>query len=75
MTAIEQHKLGKTLWAIADKLRGAMMADDFRDYMLSFIFLRYLSEQYEEAVKKELGNDYPKLSNDDKRISLQIWYY
>ena len=33
MTAIEQHKLGKVLWAIADKLRGSMMADDFRDYM------------------------------------------
>lgn len=38
MTATEQHKLGKALWAIADKLRGSMMADDFRDYMLSFIF-------------------------------------
>ena len=60
MTAIEQHKLGKVLWAIADALRGSMMADDFRDYMLSFIFLRYLSEQYEEAVKKELGSDYPE---------------
>ena len=57
MTATEQHKLGKVLWAIADALRGSMMADDFRDYMLSFIFLRYLSEQYEEAVKKELGSD------------------
>ena len=31
MTAIEQHKLGKVLWTIADKLRGSMMADDFRD--------------------------------------------
>ena len=48
MTATEQHRLGKALWAIADKLRGSMMADDFRDYMLSFIFLRYLSEQYED---------------------------
>ena len=44
MTATEQHRLGKALWTIADKLRGAMMADDFRDYMLSFLFLRYLSE-------------------------------
>ena len=33
MTAIEQQKLGKALWGIADKLRGAMNADDFRDYM------------------------------------------
>ena len=79
MTAVEQHKLGKALWAIADKLRGSMMADDFRDYMLSFIFLRYLSEQYEEAVKKELGPEYPETPQDimDKlkvNTPLQIWY-
>lgn len=79
MTATEQHKLGKVLWAIADALRGSMMADDFRDYMLSFIFLRYLSEQYEEAVKKELGSDYPKMpqesmANLKANTPLQIWY-
>lgn len=60
MTQREQQELGKTLWAIADQLRGAMNADDFRDYMLSFLFLRYLSANYEEAAKKELGRDYPK---------------
>lgn len=54
----QQKKLGATLWAIADKLRGAMNADDFRDYMLSFLFLRYLSDNYESAALKELGNDY-----------------
>lgn len=79
MTAIEQHKLGKVLWAIADALRGSMMADDFRDYMLSFIFLRYLSEQYEEAVKKELGSDYPEIPQESMtklkaNTPLQIWY-
>lgn len=79
MTATEQHKLGKVLWAIADALRGSMMADDFRDYMLSFIFLRYLSEQYEEAVKKELGSDYPETSQESManlkaNTPLQIWY-
>jgi len=36
-----------------------MDADDFRDYMLSFLFLRYLSDNYETAAKKELGRDYP----------------
>jgi hypothetical protein len=50
-----QKQLGKTLWNIADQLRGAMNADDFRDYMLSFLFLRYLSDNYEAAAKKELG--------------------
>ena len=39
MTQKEQHKkLGDTLWGIANDLRGAMNADDFRDYMLSFCF-------------------------------------
>lgn len=57
MTQKDQQQLGRTLWAIADNLRGAMNADDFRDYMLSFLFLRYLSANYEEAAKKELGKD------------------
>ena len=59
MTDTNQKQLGKTLWNIADQLRGAMNADDFRDYMLSFLFLRYLSDNYETAAKKELGRDYP----------------
>ena len=33
---------------------------DFRDYMLSFLFLRYLSDNYVEAARKELGSDYPE---------------
>jgi hypothetical protein len=59
MTEQNQKQLGNTLWSIADQLRGAMDADDFRDYMLSFLFLRYLSDNYETAAKKELGRDYP----------------
>ena len=54
MTDPNQKQLGNTLWSIADQLRGAMNADDFRDYMLVFLFLRYLSDNYELAAKKEL---------------------
>ncbi len=74
MTQKDQDRLGKTLWAIADNLRGAMNADSFRDYMLSFLFLRYLSANYEESARKELGSDYPKLAEDDGRTALAIWY-
>jgi type I restriction enzyme M protein len=45
MATTDQQQLGKTLWAIADDLRGAMNADDFRDYMLSFLLQRYLYEK------------------------------
>lgn len=34
-----------------------MNADDFRDYMLLSLFLRYLSDNYERAAQKELGRD------------------
>ena len=74
MTDTNQKKLGSTLWGIADQLRGAMDADDFRDYMLSFLFLRYLSDNYETAAKKELGKDYPALPPDDRRVPLALWY-
>jgi type I restriction enzyme M protein len=74
MTVQDQKQLGKTLWDIADQLRGAMNADDFRDYMLSFLFLRYLSDNYEEAAKKELGKDYPQLEDEDKHTALGLWY-
>ena len=71
-----QQKLGKTLWSIADQLRGAMNADDFRDYMLAFLFLRYLSDNYERVAKRELDRDYPDpnaISNGG-RSSLSVWY-
>jgi len=74
MNDTNQKQLGKTLWNIADQLRGAMNADDFRDYMLSFLFLRYLSDNYESAAKKELGKDYPTLDVDDRRVPLSLWY-
>ena len=78
-TQNHQQQLGKTLWNIADQLRGAMNADDFRDYMLSFLFLRYLSDNYETAARKELGTDYPDAPADVLKTlgaftPLEIWY-
>ena len=76
MTENNQKQLGNTLWSIAEQLRGAMNADDFRDYMLAFLFLRYLSDNYEQAAKKELGRDYPNPNSDvnEGRSSLFDWY-
>jgi type I restriction enzyme M protein len=77
VTQDTQQKLGKTLWTIADQLRGAMNADDFRDYMLAFLFLRYLSDNYEQAAKKELGRDYPDPNaiGNGGRSALSVWYH
>lgn len=79
MTSQDQAQLGKTLWAIANELRGSMNADDFRDYMLSFLFLRYLSDNYEAAARKELGRDYPVVAESTdpaqaRPVPLAVWY-
>lgn len=80
MATNNQNKLGKALWSVANELRGAMMADDFRDYMLSFLFWKYLSDNYLKAAKKELGADYPDNTPEDimqqlkAATYLQVWY-
>ena len=74
MTEQNQKQMGTTLWGIADQLRGAMNADDFRDYMLSFLFLRYLSDNYEAYSKKELGRDFPDRQEQPGTTPLQLWY-
>ena len=76
MSNEDQKELGNTLWRIADDLRGSMNADDFRDYMLSFLFLRYLSDNYETAVRKELGKDYPRSEEHTSELqSRQVHSY
>ena len=77
-TQTNHDQLGKVLWNIADQLRGAMNADDFRDYMLSFLFLRYLSDNYEAAAARELGPDLPtvalNLQGSPVSTPLHQWY-
>ena len=61
--------LEQQLWNIADELRGRMDADEFRDYILGFIFFKYLSEkQYlfaNELLETEQVKDYLMLSDTD----------
>lgn len=45
MTNEQKKDLERALWAIANALRGKMNADEFRDYILGFIFYKYLSER------------------------------
>lgn len=67
----EDHKkqLEQQLWKIADELRGKMDADEFRDYILGFIFFKYLSEkQYifaNELLETEDIKDYLNVTNED----------
>ena len=56
---VEQHKkvLERQLWNIANALRGNMTADEFRDYILGFIFFKYLSERIELFADEILSDE------------------
>ena len=61
MTEEQKKKLEQKLWDIANTLRGKMNADEFRDYILGFIFYKYLSERmhlYANSVLIEDGIDF-----------------
>lgn len=54
MSDDQKRQLEKQLWNIADELRGKMSADEFRDYILGFIFYKYLSEKIQLKANKLL---------------------
>lgn len=57
MTEEQKKKLEQKLWDIANTLRGKMDADEFRDYILGFIFYKYLSERMHSYATRILGQD------------------
>ena len=67
MTDNNKQHLEQQLWNIANTLRGKMGADDFRDYILGFIFYKYLSEKmhaYACEILKPDGKKYLDLDEE-----------
>ncbi len=58
MSEDQKKMLEQQLWNIADVLRGKMNADEYKNYILGFIFYKYLSERQESYADHELlGQD------------------
>ncbi len=68
MSEDQKHQLQTSLWNIANDLRGKMNADEFRDYILGFIFYKYLSEKlelYADGLLESEGTTYCQLNDTD----------
>lgn len=61
-----KKRLEQQLWNIANELRGKMDADEFRDYILGFIFYKYLSEKIEDYANDLLEEDGVKYASLDE---------
>ena len=75
---MERAELHRTIWAIADEMRGAVDGWDFKAYILGMLFYRYISENFRNYINEgeiEAGNadfDYAKLSDEDEERIEQL---
>src|SRR6266496_4638408 len=72
-----EPKLETTLWAAADKLRGHMDAAEYKHVVLGLIFLKYISDAFEEhqnRLKEEIANPESEiyLDREDEQRRLRI---
>ena len=70
----DKKKLEQKLWDIANELRGKMDADEFRDYILGFIFYKYLSEKMMSYGNKLLVEDNITYLSLDEKSSVATKY-
>jgi type I restriction enzyme M protein len=68
MSEDQKRILEQQLWNIANTLRGKMNADEFRDYILGFIFYKYLSEKMEIFANGILKQDKIKFRDINPKL-------
>ena len=67
----EREELHRTIWSIANDLRGSVDGWDFKQYVLGMLFYRYISENFANYInegEREAGDtafDYANLSDAD----------
>jgi len=69
MTGEQKKKLEQQLWNVADTLRGRMNADEYKNYILGFIFYKYLSEKQETYANELLEPDGIKYLDIDENTN------
>ena len=75
MSEEQRRQLDAQLWGIANLLRGKVDPDDYRDYILGFIFYKYLSEKQHlyanELLRGESVTDFELVKDQDTLDAIQ----
>lgn len=78
---MNKQQLAAKIWASANQMRSKIEANEYKDYILGFIFYKYLSEAQIKFAKKEgfADDDIQNLSEDDeetvKYIQKNVGYF
>lgn len=64
----------ETLWAAADKLRGHMDAAVYKHTVLGLVFLKYISDSFEEKYKSLLKDDPQAAEDRDEYVAENIFW-
>ena len=70
----ELKKLEDKLWAAADKMRGAVSVSDYKFIVLGLIFLKYISDSFEERYKELVEEGYGLEEEKDSYTEINIFY-
>lgn len=68
------QELKKTLWATADKLRNNMDAAEYKHVVLGLIFLKYISDSFEDLFEKLKGDEYSDPEDKDEYLAENVFY-
>ncbi len=66
--------LEKTLWAAADKLRNNMDAAEYKHVVLGLIFLKYISDRFEELYSKLKADPLADAEDKDEYLAENVFY-
>lgn len=78
---MNKQQLASKIWAAANEMRSKIEASEYKDYILGFIFYKFLSEQEETYLKKEgaTEEDIKTLTEEDtetvKSIQSNLGYF
>jgi type I restriction enzyme M protein len=67
-------ELKKTLWATADKLRNNMDAAEYKHVVLGLIFLKYISDTFEELYEKLKADEFSDEEDKDEYLAENIFF-
>lgn len=72
--ASDEQELEKRLWGLADRMRGHMDPSEYKHVVLGLIFLKYISDAFEEQRHKLEGEEGADPEDRDEYLAYNVFW-